>query len=109
MTVSEFVNSHHRCAINDVPLEAAKVIAVEFPTTNVNNDFQYYVDYGIAESIVQMRFVEGRFFNWMDGTMMHYGIGGPYDLSAIVSFLELSMESDEDEIDVSCDVLADIL
>ena len=109
MTVGEYVMTCHACAISDVPLEDAKRIANEFPTTNFQNDFWLYIERGFAEPIVQMRFVEGRFFNWMNGTMMHYGIGGPYGLSDVISFSKLEMEAEQDEIDVSCDALADIL
>ena len=109
MTVSEFVKSYPRCAIHDVPLESAKVLSALFPTTNWCNDFQAYVDSGRARPIVQMRFVEGTFFNWMNGETMHYGVGAPYDLSAVAPFAELEMEDEEDEIDVSFEALVDLV
>ena len=109
MTVGEFVMTHHACAISDVPLEAAKRIANEFPTTNLQNDFRRFVECGLAAPVVQMRFIDGSFYNWMNGPKMHYSIGALYNLSDVISFSKLEMEAEQDEIDVSFDILADIL
>lgn len=109
MTVSEYVMTHHACAISDVPLEDAKRIAVEFPSANPRNDFWLFIERGLASDIVQMRFIDGSFYNWMNGPKMHYGIGALYSLSDVISFSKLEMETEQDEIDVSFAVLADIL
>lgn len=101
--------THHACAISDVPLEAAKRIANEFPTTNLRNGFRRFVEGGLASPVVQMRFVDGSFYSWMNGQNMHYCIGAFYNLSDVISFSELEMEAEQDEIDVSFDILADIL
>lgn len=109
MTVSEYVMTHHACAISDVPLEDAKRIANEFPTTNSRNGFRLFVERGLANPVVQMRFIDGSFYSWMNGPKMHYRIGTFCNLSDVISFSKLEMEAEQDEIDVSFDVLADIL
>ena len=106
MTISEYIMAYQSCAINDVPLEDAKRIADEFPTTNRLNDFQAYVDRGLAAKVVHMRFKDGAFYNWLHGGF-RYRVGEGYDLQTAVRFNDLGL--DEDEIDVSFDILADIL
>lgn len=109
MTVGEFVMTHRACAISDVPLEDAKRIAVEFPSANPSNRFWFFIEHGLASDIVQMRFVNGSFCGWMNGPKMHYSIGAFYNLSDVISFSKLEMEAEQDEIDVSFDILAAIL
>lgn len=56
MTVGEFVNGYVDCAINNVPLEEAKAIAAMFPTYNIRNEFDVYVELGWAKPVVHMHF-----------------------------------------------------
>lgn len=106
MTVGEFVNGYVDCAINNVPLEEAKAIAAMFPTYNIRNDFDVYVELGWAKPVVHMRFFHGRFYNWINGYYPYDAGTEDFYLQAAVSFDQLK---DEDEIDVSFDILADIL
>lgn len=106
MTVSEYIMAYQSCAINDVPLEDAKRIADEFPTTNRLNDFQAYVDCGLAAKVVHMRFKDGAFYNWSNGYRC-YSLDERYGFQSTIRFNDL--DPDENEIDVSFDILADIL
>ena len=106
MTVGEFVNSYKNCAINTVPLEKAMELAVRFPTLNIRNDFDTYVRFGWAKPAIHMRFFNGRFYNWNNGEYPYDAGMKCFDLQAAIS---LAWLKDEDEIDVSLDVLTDIL
>lgn len=106
MTIREYIMVYQSCAINDVPLEDAKRIADEFPTTNRLNDFQAYVDHGLAAKVVHMRFKDGAFINWLNGGS-RYRVGTGYGLQSTIQFTEL--DPDENEIDVSFEMLMDLL
>lgn len=106
MTISEYIMAYQSCAINDVPLEDAKRIADEFPTANRLNDFQAYVDCGLAAKVVHMRFKDGAFINWLNGGP-RYRVGEGYGLQTTTQFNDL--EPDEYEIDVSFETLMDLL
>lgn len=106
MTVGEFVNGYVDCAINNVPLEEAKAIAAMFPTYNIRNDFDVYVELGWAKPVVHMRFFHGRVYNWNNGEYPYDAGMKCFDLQAAIS---IDWLKDEDEIDVSFDILADIL
>ena len=106
MTDDEFINSNENCAINNVPLEVAKEIAATFPTLNIRNDFDTYVRFGWVKPVIHMRFFNGRFYNWNNGEYPYDAGMKCFDLQAAIS---IDWLKDEDEIDVSFAVLADIL
>lgn len=105
MTVSEYIMAYQSCAINNVPWDEAKRIAEMFPTSNRHNHFLEWVDLGYVRQMVHMLFRNGSFYAWSDDAGP-YNMGS-FSLQSTIWFRYL--EPDDDEIDVSFDILADIL
>ena len=107
MTVRDYIMSHDRCGINNITLEEAKRIAREFQSRTTYNDFPDYVQNGLANAFVHMQFRNGAFCNWRNGDEPYFV--GDYGVESTIWFVFLESDDDEDEIDVSLDVLTDIL
>lgn len=107
MTVGEYINSFHSCAINSIPLnEVLNVLnSVPIPATRLD-------DYEAIVNIVKndkkfrlnLRFADGKFANYMTITKYNRNMK-QFALDSVVHFSSLDVEPIEEESDMDMDML----